>query len=38
MKGIEECFPEDLKEVEIYQLVENALSYDITDEKDKNPS
>ena len=38
MKEIEECFLEDLKEVEVYQLVENALSGDITDEKDKNPS
>ena len=35
MKGIEEICPEDLNEDEIYQLVEDALGDDITDEKDK---
>ena len=35
MKGIEEVCPEDLNEDEIYQLVEDALGDDITDEKDK---
>ena len=35
MKGIEECCPEDLNEDEIYELVEDALGGDITDEKDK---
>ena len=35
MKGIEECSQEDLNPVEIYQLIEDALGNDITDEKDK---
>ena len=26
MKGVEECFPEDLNEDDVYQLVENALN------------
>ena len=32
MKGVEECFPEDLNEEDVYQLVENALN----DNKDSN--
>ena len=33
LKGIEECCPEDLSEVGVYLLVEDALNDDITDEK-----
>lgn len=32
MKGIEESIPEDLNEDDIYQLVEEALNYKISDE------
>ena len=35
MKGIEECFSEDLNEDEVYQLVEDALGDNITDDKKK---
>ena len=35
LKGIEECCLEDLRKIEVYQLVEDALGGDITDEKEK---